>query len=301
MQYITRISFALFILALSVKTFAQAPQAFSYQAVVRSTSNVVTNAQVGIYYIIHDGSPIGNSVYEESQTVVTNQYGLFVTTVGAGTVQSGNFSTINWASGPKYLEVLIDITGGTNYSPMATTQLVSVPYALYANKADTANYIDNTPEFAVYEERYGNGISANQPVSNTWNSSNFNYEQSSSGTSISRSGSIITLTPGTYHVRLVGNTHMRGNTTSWCSYNVRLKNLTTSQVALQGYTSENYVNINYSQYLNSSAEGYLTINTAQNFTVEYWYWAQNAPVVISNNTSDPSEEIYGRIVIEKVK
>jgi hypothetical protein len=48
---------------------------------------------------------------------------------------------MNWSTGNKYLRTSLDLTGGNNYVIMGTSPLVSVPYAQYATKADTALYI----------------------------------------------------------------------------------------------------------------------------------------------------------------
>jgi hypothetical protein len=52
--------------------------------------------------------------------------------IGSGT-STDDFSTIDWANGPYFMETAVDVTGGTSYSVMGTSQLMSVPYALYAN------------------------------------------------------------------------------------------------------------------------------------------------------------------------
>lgn len=55
----------LFILALTVTaSFAQAPQKFSYQAVVRDASNnLIANQPVGVQISILQGSAAGEAVY----------------------------------------------------------------------------------------------------------------------------------------------------------------------------------------------------------------------------------------------
>ena len=70
-------------------------------------------------------------VYTETDTVTTNQFGLITHVIGS----NGNLDTINWGNGAKYLQVEIDITGGTSFTDMGTAQLMSVPYALYAANA----------------------------------------------------------------------------------------------------------------------------------------------------------------------
>jgi hypothetical protein len=72
-------------------------------------------------------------VYKETQSKTTNQFGLFTAEIGGGTVVSGSFGTIAWSSGTKYLQVEIDASGGASYTDMGATQLLSVPYAMYAD------------------------------------------------------------------------------------------------------------------------------------------------------------------------
>jgi len=64
---------------------------------------------------------------------------LVVLVIGNGTVQQGVFSTIQWGSAPHFLKVELDVTGGTNFVDMGTTQLLSVPYALYAQTINENN------------------------------------------------------------------------------------------------------------------------------------------------------------------
>jgi microcystin-dependent protein len=115
---------------------AQAPQKINYQAVARNAAGaVLANQSITARFTIHDGSSSGQIVYQETENVVTNQFGLFTTAIGGGTVIQGNFAAVNWGNGNKYLQVEIDPAGGTNYTDMGAWQLLSVPYALYAANA----------------------------------------------------------------------------------------------------------------------------------------------------------------------
>jgi hypothetical protein len=108
---------------------AQAPQGINYQAIARNpTSNLpITSGTINVGFKIRNGSATDPAIYEETHTNVSIQpTGLFNLTVGQGQASVGNFSTINWASGTKFLEVLIDGASG------GTQQMLSVPYALYA-------------------------------------------------------------------------------------------------------------------------------------------------------------------------
>ena len=120
------------IATLSLSSLAQAPEGFNYQAVVRNAGGIILNNQpVGMRLTVQQGSIGGTAVYTETFTSTTNGYGLVNLEVGTGT-STDDFSTIDWASGPYFMETAVDVTGGTTYSVMGTSQLMSVPYALYA-------------------------------------------------------------------------------------------------------------------------------------------------------------------------
>ncbi len=118
---------------------AQVPQKMNYQAVIRNAAgSIVQNQGVGLRFTIYDGSPTGAVVYRETNSGITNQFGLITVVVGGGTVVGGSFNGINWGSGSKFLQVEIDVTGGASYTDMGTTQLISVPYALYAENSGSS-------------------------------------------------------------------------------------------------------------------------------------------------------------------
>ena len=131
--------------------FAQSPQKFTYQAVVRNASNqLIANAPVGVRISVLQGGVAGTIVYMETHTAVTNANGLVTLQIGSGSVQQGVFANIDWAAGSYFLKTETDPSGGTNYSITSTQQLLSVPYALYANEAGNGfsgdyNDLTNTP------------------------------------------------------------------------------------------------------------------------------------------------------------
>src|ERR1035437_7105818 len=118
---------------LSTYMFAQAPQKMSYQAVIRnSSSKLIASTTVGMQISILQGSVTGTSVYVETQSPSTNANGLVSLEIGGGTVVSGTFATIDWANGSYFIKTETDPTGGTNYTIIGTSQLLSVPYALFS-------------------------------------------------------------------------------------------------------------------------------------------------------------------------
>ncbi len=118
----------------STLLFAQAPPAINYQAVARNASGAeLANQTVSLRFTFKNNSANGATVYQETHSgVSTNQFGLFTVEVGNGTPVSGTFSAIDWATGAKFLKVEMDPSNGTSFLDMGTTQLLSVPYALYA-------------------------------------------------------------------------------------------------------------------------------------------------------------------------
>ena len=119
----------------SASIWAQAPQSFSYQAVVRGANNaLVANKQVGMKISLLKGSATGNAVYVETHTPTSNANGLVSIAIGGGNKypSSAVFTSIDWANGPYFVKTETDPAGGTSYSLITTSQLSSVPYALYA-------------------------------------------------------------------------------------------------------------------------------------------------------------------------
>jgi hypothetical protein len=119
-------------LLITASTFAQAPAKMSYQAVIRNSSDaLVTNQNVGMQISILQTSTTGTAVYVETQTPSANVNGLVSLEIGTGTT-TDDFTTIDWANGPYFIKTEIDPAGGTTYTITGTSQLMSVPFALYA-------------------------------------------------------------------------------------------------------------------------------------------------------------------------
>ncbi len=121
---------------------AQAPQKISFQAVMRNANNeLISKKSIGIRISILQGTSNGIVVYTESQNVVSDFNGLISLQIGTGLVSFGPFSDIDWANGPYFIKTEADPTGGYDYSIIGSTELLSVPYAMFALNADVNDFL----------------------------------------------------------------------------------------------------------------------------------------------------------------
>lgn len=141
------------------------PMLFNYSAVARNTQNKpIVNKQIAVQISILKNSATGTAVYTENHTVTTDQFGFFNLLIGNGNAQVGNMSSIVWSSGTFYLSVSMDVNGGTDFLNMGTTQLLAVPYALYAQSAgkisNDANWVGSEENLVIGKPIFtkGNGV-----------------------------------------------------------------------------------------------------------------------------------------------
>ncbi|MBE9492485.1 MAG: hypothetical protein IMY70_06345, partial [Bacteroidetes bacterium] len=138
--------FCISMIVLGLSVYAQTPNAFQYQGIIRDASgNVISSDTISLKFSILSGSSSGTSVYSETHLDTTNQFGLISMQIGNGTVVSGNFNSIDWGANVFFLKVEIDTDGGTNYQEMGTSQLLAVPYALHSSTtSDTSHWKKST-------------------------------------------------------------------------------------------------------------------------------------------------------------
>lgn len=123
-----------FVILFSVNIKAQSPQAINYQAIARNAAgSVFVNQNVALRISVLSGSATGAVLYTERQTATTNQFGLFSLKIGTGVVLAGDFSSIPWSTANQWVLVEIDPQGGTNYTNIGASELLTVPYAFYAD------------------------------------------------------------------------------------------------------------------------------------------------------------------------
>jgi trimeric autotransporter adhesin len=121
------------------------PEKFNYQGILRNTSgDLIKNTSVTVRVSLLQGSIAGTVQYSENHTVTTNNYGQFSVNIGGGTVLTGVFATINWLQ-PMFLKTEVANPAGGTFVDMGTTQLLSVPYALYAKNVENKDDADADP------------------------------------------------------------------------------------------------------------------------------------------------------------
>ncbi len=128
-----KIYYLALLLFVCISASSQSQNNMSYQAVIRNSSNnLITNQAVGMRISILQGSAVGTEVYVETQNPISNINGLVTLEIGNGTPTLGTYNGINWANGPYFVKTETDPTGGNSYTVVGVSQLMSVPYALYA-------------------------------------------------------------------------------------------------------------------------------------------------------------------------
>lgn len=116
--------------------FTQVPNRINYQSIIRdSNGNPVMNQNVGLKFNIRQGYTQGSISYSELHFLQTNNFGLVNLQIGNGQVVSGSFNSIDWSTPPQFCEILVDISGGTNFIIMGTQELITVPYSFVSQKA----------------------------------------------------------------------------------------------------------------------------------------------------------------------
>lgn len=126
--------FTLLVLITTLTISAQAPQGFNYQATVRNnTGALMINKNVTFKFNVMKDTPTSVPIFTETHYAPTDDLGAVNLVIGKGTATTGTFTTIDWSTGTYYLG--IELNTGNGFVAMGTTQLLSVPYALYAQNS----------------------------------------------------------------------------------------------------------------------------------------------------------------------
>ena len=160
----------------SICGLAQAPNGFNYQASVRDANgDLVIEQSVSFKFHIIQGTQTAAPTYSETHATNTDDLGQVSVVIGQGNATSGTFSSIDWSLGSYFLKIEVELSAGSGYVDLGTTQFMSVPYALYAQNA---------------------GGSLPQGTNNgdtlKWNASTSSWEISSASTSANNAFEVIT-------------------------------------------------------------------------------------------------------------
>ncbi len=153
-----RLMLGLALVCQTLGTFAQAPLKMSFQAVIRDADgNLVTSHNIGMRIQILQGSEFGAAVFVETHSGATSENGLLTLVIGEGSTVTGNMADIDWSAGPYFIKTETDPSGGTTYVITGISQILSVPYALYAEKAGDGfsgdyNDLTNKPDFTNWDK-----------------------------------------------------------------------------------------------------------------------------------------------------
>jgi len=133
-QLISKSAHLLIILLITTSVFSQSPQLMSYQAVIRDATGHLVTTQVGMRISILQGAFDGDPVYTETHFPLPNENGIVTVEIGSGTT-TDDFASIDWVTGIYFIKTETDINpgDGSNYTIIAASQLLSVPFALHAN------------------------------------------------------------------------------------------------------------------------------------------------------------------------
>ncbi|MBN1340357.1 MAG: hypothetical protein JXA03_13590, partial [Bacteroidales bacterium] len=146
-----------------IEVDAQAPHAFKYQTVVRDmTGNPMVNQIISFRLSIITGSPDGQVIYIEVHTDTTNLFGMATLDVGKGSAIQGVFSEIDWGASDYFLKTELDESGGSNFSTMGITEILSVPYALNAGSLTLTS--PGGKNFDVFVDDDGNLMTSCTPM-----------------------------------------------------------------------------------------------------------------------------------------
>ena len=176
--------FCLLIFITCATSLAQVPNGIKYQAIARKSSGeILQNQKVSFAISIIPSSPDQNPVYTETHTTETNAFGLVNLVIGKGSVLVGEFSNIDWSPNDFFISISMDETGESNFTWMGTSQLLSVPFAFYAesvlndqvNDADS-NSTNEIQELLLREDslKISHGNSVILPRTHYWESSGLN-------------------------------------------------------------------------------------------------------------------------------
>lgn len=163
----------------NLQSQAQAPKKMGYQGGARDAQgNLMVKKDITLRLNIINGLDINTPVYSELQTASTNAFGLFSLKIGEGQVINGSMDEIDWSNGDHFIAVEMDVENNGHFVAMGLSQLLSVPYAFYAEKSGTAKDLENMDNLRAidFSGTFGQTIRHNGtdwvPTSNLYSTAN---------------------------------------------------------------------------------------------------------------------------------
>ena len=266
----------------TIMAFSQAPPAFKYSAVALDAAGNPVSSEFVVKFKFHEDSETGQVRYEETHVVSGAVNGKFNLNAGLGTATINQFSDLNWAEHQYWMRVQLSFNAGADFNNFGVSQLLSVPYALYAAQSG-ANSETYTPGSGIAITP-GNEIvntAPDQPVSiagsgNTTVSGAYpNFTISSASTTYTP-GQGITITPGNQIINTAPNQPVTitgsGNTTVGGAYpNFTISSASTNYTPGQGIAispGNEIVNTAPDQPVSITGSGATTVSGAYpNFTI----------------------------------
>lgn len=139
----------------SLNLIAQPPVAFSYQAIIRDFSlKPIVLQNIDMRFSIIQGDMHSPEIYIETYSPFTNHNGMVTLSIGNGHTVLGDWELIDWSNGPYFIKTEADIQGIGQYEPLSVTELLSVPYAIHALKAEslTSPIVEVDPLFSAWDK-----------------------------------------------------------------------------------------------------------------------------------------------------
>ncbi len=277
-------------LLINTSLFGQAPEAFTYQAIVRDVmGNPLADTSISFQFNILQGSATGTTIYSENQSTTTNGFGLVNLQIGQGTVNTGTFSTIDWGNDAFFLNIQID--QGSGFVDMGTQQFISVPYALYAKSAGnggttytagngisiTGNVIENTAPDQTVTITGGGATSVTGTYPNFTISSTDNVDDADAD--------------NTNELQTLSQVLQEGNNAGTYNIDMNNQNITNAHILGLGSSNSNYIDMywgNIRDYNDSHGINgqVLTVHGTSPNTYVTW----DTPNV-NDADSDPTNEI----------
>ena len=101
----------------------------------RDASGTIITGHIDIRFSLLEDDANGVVHYRETHTATTNAQGVFELTVGKGNIISGNLEATDWAHHQYWLKVEMKTPGDADYTVIGSSQLLSVPYAMFAKES----------------------------------------------------------------------------------------------------------------------------------------------------------------------